>query len=198
MMRIDKEFLFEEMLQVHLMNGLWIYKSSKNVDQSNGCGNSIPQRYFGRGNIHATARRICRTWQRRASMLSQKSLHGLKQSPRCWNNVFKKFMISLGFKQSVADRCIFDDRLAIVTVHVDDLVLLTETEEEMIDLKTSLANQFKTKDMGILHYCLRVSVTIKDSVLQISQEQYISKILRKYKLQDCKTVCQRQWMLASN
>ena len=36
--------------------------------------------------------------------------------------------------------------------------------------------------------CLGVSVVIKDGVLQISQEQYISKILRKYKIQDCKTV----------
>ena len=122
----------------------------------------------------------------------QKSLYGLKQSPRCWNNVFKEFMLSLGFVQSVADSCIFirvlDDKLAIVTVHVDDLILLTETKEEMINLKTSLANHFKMKDIGILHYCLGVSVNIKDSVLQISQEQYIGTILRKYKLQDCKTV----------
>ncbi len=122
----------------------------------------------------------------------KKSLYGLKQSPRCWNNAFKEFMLSLGFVQSDADLCVFirvlNDKLAIVTVHVDDLILLTETEEEMIDLKTNLANHFKMKDMGILHYCLGVSVTIKDGVLQISQEQYIGKILRKYKLQDCKTV----------
>ena len=122
----------------------------------------------------------------------KKSLYGLKQSPRCWNNAFKEFMLSLGFVQSDADPCVFirvlNDKLAIVTVHVDDLILLTETEEEMIDLKTNLANPFKMKDMGILHYCLGVSVTIKDGVLQISQEQYIGKILRKYKLQDCKTV----------
>ncbi|CAB4003970.1 Hypothetical predicted protein [Paramuricea clavata] len=66
---------------------------------------------------------------------------------------------------------VLKDKLTIVTVHVDDLILLTDTEEEMIDLKTSLANHFKMKDMGVLHYCLGVSVTIKDGVLQISQEQ---------------------------
>ena len=122
----------------------------------------------------------------------KKSLYGLKQSPRCWNNFFKEFMLSLGFVQSVADPCVFirvlNDKLTIVTVHVDDLILLTDTEKEMIDLKTSLANHFKMKDMGVLHYYLGVSVTIKDGVLQISQEQYIGKIMRKYKLQDCKTV----------
>ena len=64
-------------------------------------------------------------------------------------------MLSLGFVQSVADPCVFirvlKDKLAIVTVHVDGLILLTETEEEVIDLKTNLANHFKMRDMGILY-----------------------------------------------
>ena len=58
----------------------------------------------------------------------------------------------------------------------------------MINLKTSPANHFKMKDMDILYYSLGVSVTLEDGVLQISQEQYIGKILRIYKLLDCKTV----------
>ena len=44
------------------------------------------------------------------------------------------------------------------------------------------------KDMGKLHYCLGVNIKILDGVLQLSQEQYILKILRKYKLQDCRPV----------
>ncbi|CAB4027047.1 Hypothetical predicted protein [Paramuricea clavata] len=48
----------------------------------------------------------------------KKSLYGLKQSPRCWNNVFKEFMLSLGFVQSVANPCIFirvlKDKLTII------------------------------------------------------------------------------------
>ena len=65
----------------------------------------------------------------------KKSLYGLKQSPRCWNKSFKGFMISQGFELSAADPCVFlrkvKDQLAIVAVHVDDLILLTETEQEM-------------------------------------------------------------------
>ena len=52
----------------------------------------------------------------------------------------------------------------------------------MIDLKASLAARFKMKDMGKLYYCLGTM----DGVFQMSQEQYIHKILHKYKLQDCK------------
>ena len=122
----------------------------------------------------------------------KKSLYGLKQSPRCWNKSFKEFMISLGFEQSTADPCVFirevNDQLAIVAVHVDDLILLTETEQEMIKLKASLATRFKMKDMGKIHYCLGVNIKTMDGVLQMSQEQYILKILHKYKLQDSKPV----------
>jgi hypothetical protein len=122
----------------------------------------------------------------------KKSLYGLKQSPRCWNKSFKEFMISQGFEQSAADPCVFirkvNDQLAIVAVHVDDIILLTETEQEMIDLKASLAARFQMKDMGKLHYCLGVNIKTMDGVLPMSQEQYIHKILHKYKLQDCKPV----------
>ena len=44
------------------------------------------------------------------------------------------------------------------------------------------------KDMVKLHYCLGVNIKTMDGVLQMSQGQYIKKILNKYKLQDCKPV----------
>jgi uncharacterized protein (DUF2164 family) len=116
----------------------------------------------------------------------KKSLYGLKRiglSPRCWNKSFKEFMISQGFEQSDVDPCVFIrkviDKLAIVAVHVDDFILLTETEQEMIDLKASLAARFKMKDMGKLYYCLGVNIKTMDGVLQMSQEQCIHNILHK-------------------
>ena len=44
------------------------------------------------------------------------------------------------------------------------------------------------KDMGKPHYCLGVNIETMDGVLQMNQEQYIKKILNKYKLQDRKPV----------
>ena len=101
-------------------------------------------------------------------------------------------MISQRFELNAADPCVFirkvKDQLTIVAVHVDDLILLTETEREMIHWKASLAARFKRKDMGKLHYCLGVNIKIVDGVVQLSQEQYILMVLCKYKLQDCKPV----------
>ena len=37
----------------------------------------------------------------------QKSLYGLKQSPRCWYEELSKHLVGTGFKQSRADPCVF-------------------------------------------------------------------------------------------
>ena len=62
-----------------------------------------------------------------------KSLYGLKQSPRCWNQNFVESVKSLGFKQGQADPCIFvkidPKKLSVIGVHVDDLIIVTKSEK---------------------------------------------------------------------
>jgi hypothetical protein len=41
---------------------------------------------------------------------------------------------------------ILNDQLTIVIVHVDDLILLTKTEEDMISVKTSLGKPFQNEE----------------------------------------------------
>ena len=77
-----------------------------------------------------------------------KSLYGLKQSPRCWNKVFTEFMKSIGFTQSSADPCMYvrdTSSLTIVAAYVDDLIIAKKTEEEMQEVKQQLQSQFKMR-----------------------------------------------------
>ena len=86
-----------------------------------------------------------------------KSLYGLKQSPRCWNKVFAEFMRSFGFNQSAADPCIYirdGNSISVVAVYADDLIIATKTVEEIETLKQLLQSQFKMKDIGESHSCL--------------------------------------------
>ena len=56
-----------------------------------------------------------------------KSLYGFKQSPRCWNTVFRKYMETIHFKPSTANPCVYvrgGEDMTIVAVYVDDLLLL--------------------------------------------------------------------------
>lgn len=123
----------------------------------------------------------------------QKSLYGLKKSPRCWNTAFREYMELIHFSQSTADPCIYikaADTLAIVAVYVDDLILMTSTADEMQQIKNSLASQFQMKDMGMLHYCLGINIEQDEAnqCLWIHQKQYILNMLEKYSLTEAKTV----------
>ena len=119
----------------------------------------------------------------------KKSLYGLKQAPRCWNEMFTQHMRSLGFKQSGADSCVFirvtkGKKVEAIAVYVDDLILLAETSEEMQQMKKSLSDIFRMKDMGELHYCLGVNIHIDDNGTVLCQRQYLLRLLEKYGL-DC-------------
>ncbi|MCP3662964.1 MAG: hypothetical protein GY696_10785, partial [Gammaproteobacteria bacterium] len=113
--------------------------------------------------------------------------YGLKQSPRCWNKAFKEYMVSIGFKQSEADPCIFvrsGENFAVVAVYIDDLIKKEKNDQEMKDLKRSLEAKFKMKDMGNLHYCLGISVVQEEDQLILHQKQYLLNLLKRYGLEE--------------
>ena len=125
----------------------------------------------------------------------KKSLYGLKQSPRCWNKVFTEYMESVNFKQSTADTCIFvkaeeTGEIAIVAMYVDDLIIVTKTNEKMKEIKKSLTSRFKMKDLGELHHCLGITVNYDQSkkCLWLHQKPYILAMLEKFGLSQAKSV----------
>ena len=125
----------------------------------------------------------------------KKSLYGLKQSPRCWNQAFTESLKSLNFTQSQAEPCIFirrssdEAKLSIIALYVDDLIIVTTTEAEMNEIKASLRQNFKMTDMGSLHFCLGVSIKQCADMIKLSQKHYIEKLLKRYELDDANPVC---------
>ncbi len=89
----------------------------------------------------------------------KKTLYGLKQSPREWNEVVDNFMIKQRFVKSTADPCIYsrneDNKRIIVGVYVDDIVTTGDGCDEFRDL---LRQEFNMKEGGILHWYLGIHV----------------------------------------
>ena len=50
-----------------------------------------------------------------------------------------------------------DDEPVILLLYVDDL-FLTENEKQIAERKKKLAEEFKIKDLGLMHYFLRLEV----------------------------------------
>lgn len=77
--------------------------------------------------------------------------------------------------------------MEIIAVYVDDLILITESLQEMQHLKQSLSDTLKMKDLGKIQYCLGVNINIEEGHVSLSQDQYILKIIERYGLADANT-----------
>uniref|UniRef100_A0A5B7CIF2 Putative Retrovirus-related Pol polyprotein n=1 Tax=Davidia involucrata TaxID=16924 RepID=A0A5B7CIF2_DAVIN len=92
----------------------------------------------------------------------KKSLYDLKQSPRAWFERFDGAMQTYGYQQSQVDHTHFirhkHDKVTILIVYVDDIVIIGDDAEEMQTLKSYLAKEFEIKDLGSLKYFLRIEV----------------------------------------
>ena len=123
----------------------------------------------------------------------KRSIYGLKQSPRCWNQTLDTHLKKMGFVQSTSDPCIYtssSEELLILGIYVDDIVIAGESEKKIAEVKSALAKRFQVKDMGELHYFLGVSVkqNPKTGETWIGQPMYTQTILQKFGMENAKTV----------
>src|SRR6266542_1019847 len=132
-------------------------------------------------NSHETEGKVCKL---------MKSLYGLKQSPRAWFGRFSKEVCSLGFRQSNADHTLFfkhrSNKITILVVYVDDIIITGNDDEEMKYLKETLAKIFEVKDLGHLHYFLGIEVAYGTQGIYLSQRKYIFDLLAETGMLDCK------------
>ncbi|XP_058205610.1 uncharacterized protein LOC131319400 [Rhododendron vialii] len=60
-------------------------------------------------------------------------------------------------------------KIGVLIVYVDDIIMTNNDENEILDLKSSLAQEFEIKENGPLKYFLRMEVARSDRVGVISQ-----------------------------
>jgi hypothetical protein len=123
----------------------------------------------------------------------QKSLYGLKQSPRAWFGKFSKVIQQFGMIRCEADHSVFFRRSSLnkviyLVVYVDDIVITGDDQEGIKDLKKHLFNNFHTKDLGRLRYFLGIEVAQSKDGIAISQRKYVLDILEETGMLDCKPV----------
>lgn len=121
----------------------------------------------------------------------KKSLYGLKQASRIWNNKLNDALINYGLKKSGIDPCIYfrkqNNKLLIVAVYVDDLLIFSNDSTLLKNLQLNLTQQFKMRDLGEAKYVLGLNIEYdrKLGTLSIDQSQYIKEILQRFGMADC-------------
>lgn len=91
-----------------------------------------------------------------------KSLYGLKKSPKYWNDKFNSVMINQGFIRSQNDPCLYyrccNVKKIYVLLYVDDLLIFGSNLNDIDDLKSVLNKEFEMKDLGCLTNFLGIDV----------------------------------------
>jgi transposase InsO family protein len=119
--------------------------------------------------------------------LLKKSLYGLKQSARNWNNCLGGFLKEIGLEQSKIDDCVYyykdkKGSLVYVIVYVDDLIVTGNSNKIIVQIKDRLKKRFVVKDLGQVHQLLGMVVERdrKAKTMKIHQGPYIRRMLSEF------------------
>ncbi|KAL0350010.1 UNVERIFIED_CONTAM: Retrovirus-related Pol polyprotein from transposon TNT 1-94 [Sesamum radiatum] len=121
---------------------------------------------------HGNQRKVCKL---------VKSLYGLKQAPKQWHEKFDQTILAFRFTLNENDKCIYckvkGDRIIILCLYVDDILLIGSCIEIITETKSFLKNKFEMKDMGEADLILGIKLIRSTDGITISQSHYVEKII---------------------
>ena len=93
-----------------------------------------------------------------------KTIYGLKQSGREWNTKLDKQLTHYGFWKLISDPCAYikwdGNKISIVTIWVDNLLLFISNDEIMVRVKEYIKSTWETTDIGELTKIIGIEITL--------------------------------------
>ena len=90
---------------------------------------------------------------------------------RNWNKNIVNHIKSLGFKQCVADKCLFVKRVGgkmyLISLYVDDILVAGSDLDEVERIKRQFTEHNEMKDLGELNYYLGMKITRSEEYIKL-------------------------------
>lgn len=100
-----------------------------------------------------------------------KSIYGLKQSPKIWGDDVKEFLLSINFTQCKIDPCTYIrqelDKFTAIYLHVDDMAI---TGNDISNIKSQIASRWDMEDLGVAKSVVGIQI-IRHSLNNITLNQ---------------------------
>jgi hypothetical protein len=120
-----------------------------------------------------------------------KTLYGLKQSPREWYEEVLRAFHEMAFTRCQHDHSIFikqnDGDTLIVGVYVDDMIVAARTTDAIDAFGRNIGSRYKVKDLGEIKAFLGLEI-VRDRAnrrIFVSQRRYLEGVLDAYNMREC-------------
>ncbi|GJV64478.1 putative ribonuclease H-like domain-containing protein [Tanacetum coccineum] len=121
----------------------------------------------------------------------EKALYGLHQAPRAWYETLSTYLLDNGFQRGKIDKTLFIRRdkgdILLVQVYVDDIIFGSTKKSLCTEFEKMMHKKFQMSSMGELTFFLGLQVKQKEDGIFISQDKYVTEILKKFGFTDVKT-----------
>ncbi|SCZ94936.1 BZ3500_MvSof-1268-A1-R1_Chr11-3g03491 [Microbotryum saponariae] len=114
-----------------------------------------------------------------------RSLYGLRQAGRIWNDEIDSTLLGLGYVTTESDHCVYiktvGDVHHYIALYVDDLLMIGPSLPEIERTLQGLERCYGVKRLGEAEYILGIQIRrSSDGSITLSQEQYLKDILTRF------------------
>ena len=121
----------------------------------------------------------------RYSIKLQRLLYELKQSWRMWYNHLSEYLLKERYVNNPICPYVFiketTSGFIIIDDYVDNLNIIG-THKEILEVMTYLKNEFETKDLGEIKYCISLQIEHLQSEIFLHKSNYIDKVLKHFSM----------------
>lgn len=104
----------------------------------------------------------------------QKTMYGLKHSPRMWYKRLRDFLVEIGFPRMlyrpVTVHLQKDNNRVFLFIYVDNIVITGPNQLLVEHLIKKMAKKFSLRELGDLQYCLGIQVKQFKEGLHLTQQ----------------------------
>ncbi|KAJ8548738.1 hypothetical protein ON010_g10934 [Phytophthora cinnamomi] len=115
-----------------------------------------------------------------------------KTSGKLWNDTIHHYLLELGFRRIQLDPCLYfrwrEGKLTVLGLYVDDVVVVSQRENDSDWTMQKLVDQFHIKDMGPAKKYLGINIEQSDRGIYLHQATNIDGLLAKCGIENSRPV----------